>query len=738
MTDSSPTVLSTPRQKPLFNTVLVANRGEIACRVIRTLRALGIRSVAVYSDADAGARHVREADRAVRIGPAAAAESYLKIEAIIQACRETGAEAVHPGYGFLSENVDFARALDAAGITFIGPGVESLNVMGDKIRSKNHVTGYGVPVVPGIAEPGMSDARLIEAAAGVGFPLLIKPSAGGGGKGMHIVERPEELEATLATARRVAASAFGDDTLFLERLVLTPRHIEVQILADNHGNVIHLGERECSLQRRHQKVIEEAPSPLLDSLNDGGATRARIGEAACNAARSVHYSGAGTVEFLVSDNAPDEFFFMEMNTRLQVEHPVTEMVTGVDLVEWQVRIAAGEELTVRQDDVVLTGHSVEARVYAEIPERNFLPSTGTVRLLDELPPHADGKVRVDSALLEGLEISSSYDPMISKVITWGEDRTAALDTLDAALAGYTALGIDTNVEYLRLLINDADVRAGRLDTGLIERKMPDFAFRRVGDVEVVAAALSVAAREAEQERHEPPAGVWQRKDGWRPGGHAPRRIRLGTSDGGVATVALGQTAAGEGEAGEQAVSVNGGPWRTASADFSSCRRAEVTLEGQARTYSFATVYAGPATPDRNNPEPGLPTELFLGNDGWSCRLEVLTRETRLARVLAAVQREEGAADPQVRSPMPGTVVSVSVSDGDHVDEGQVLLSVEAMKMEHQLVAPQDGTVHISAKAGDLVKADQVLATVHVSGPPVAEDAAEDAVEESVIAMGAGD
>ncbi|WP_374208360.1 acetyl/propionyl/methylcrotonyl-CoA carboxylase subunit alpha, partial [Microbacterium sp. Bi128] len=451
---------------PLFGTVLVANRGEIACRVIRTLRALGIRSVAVYSDADADARHVREADLAVRIGPAAATESYLKIEAIVQACRDTGAEAVHPGYGFLSENVDFARALEAAGITFIGPGVESLNVMGDKIRSKNHVTGYGVPVVPGIAEPGMTDAQLIEAAAGVGFPLLIKPSAGGGGKGMHIVERAEDLEATLATARRVAASAFGDDTLFLERLVLTPRHIEVQILADNHGNVIHLGERECSLQRRHQKVIEEAPSPLLESLPDGAEIRARIGEAACQAARSVHYSGAGTVEFLVSAAAPDEFFFMEMNTRLQVEHPVTEMVTGIDLVEWQVRIAAGEELTVTQADVVLTGHSVEARVYAEVPEKNFLPSIGQVVLLDELPDTASGKVRVDSALLEGLQISSSYDPMISKVIAWGEDRAEALDTLDEALAGYTALGIDTNVEYLRLLINDADVRAGRLDTGL--------------------------------------------------------------------------------------------------------------------------------------------------------------------------------------------------------------------------------------------------------------------------------
>ncbi|NUP58115.1 MAG: ATP-grasp domain-containing protein, partial [Pseudarthrobacter sp.] len=473
---------------PLFSTVLVANRGEIACRVIRTLRRLGIRSVAVYSDADAGARHVREADTAVRIGPAAAAGSYLNIDAILGACRRTGAEAVHPGYGFLSENADFARALEKAGITFIGPGVEALNVMGDKIRAKNHVAGFGVPVVPGIAEPGMTDNELVEAAAAVGFPLLIKPSAGGGGKGMHAVEKPEELPAALLTARRVAAAAFGDDTLFLERLVTTPRHIEVQVLADGHGNVIHLGERECSLQRRHQKVIEEAPSPLLESLPNGADVRARIGEAACNAARSVNYTGAGTVEFLVSDDAPDEFFFMEMNTRLQVEHPVTEMVTGLDLVEWQVRIAAGAELTVRQAAVELSGHAVEARVYAEVPEKNFLPSTGTVLALDELPQGTEGRVRVDSSLVEGLELSANYDPMISKVIAWGADRPAALAALDTALAGYTALGIDTNVEYLRLLLNDPDVRAGHLDTGLIERKLPALEFRRTGEAELVAAA----------------------------------------------------------------------------------------------------------------------------------------------------------------------------------------------------------------------------------------------------------
>ncbi|MGP4032398.1 acetyl/propionyl/methylcrotonyl-CoA carboxylase subunit alpha [Pseudarthrobacter sp. 1C304] len=760
MTISSPTdtPLTAPTEasptpeggKPLFGTVLVANRGEIACRVIRTLRALGIRSVAVYSDADAGARHVREADVAVRIGPAAAAESYLKIEAIIQACRETGAEAVHPGYGFLSENVDFARALEKADITFIGPGVESLNVMGDKIRSKNHVTGYGVPVVPGIAEPGMTDAQLIDAAAGVGYPLLIKPSAGGGGKGMHIVERPEDLTDTLATARRVAASAFGDDTLFLERLVLTPRHIEVQVLADNHGNVIHLGERECSLQRRHQKVIEEAPSPLLENLPDGEAIRARLGEAACNAARSVNYSGAGTVEFLVSDNAPDEFFFMEMNTRLQVEHPVTEMVTGIDLVEWQVRIAAGEELTVRQDDVVLTGHSMEARVYAEVPEKNFLPSIGQVVLLDELPGPAPrpsaparnevetaghGRVRVDSALVQGLEISSSYDPMISKVIAWGADRTAALETLDGALAGYTALGIDTNVEYLRLLINDADVRAGRLDTGLIERKMPEFGFRRTDDFELVAAAVYALA----MEEHNSAAvdGPWRRRDGWRVGAQAPRMVTLGTSGGGVTSVYIH----GSATSAQVTVAVADGPQRRASLKFRGRDDVVLTLDGAARTYRLAPVYTGPVTPAWDNPTPGVPTEILLGNEGWSCRLEVLTREARLARVLAAIEKEEGAADPAVRSPMPGTVVSVSVNNGDAVTAGQVLLAVEAMKMEHQLVAPLDGTVHISAASGDLVKADQVLATIHPAHSGAAaspQNAAEDTIEEAVIAMGAAD
>jgi acetyl-CoA/propionyl-CoA carboxylase biotin carboxyl carrier protein len=543
---------------------------------------------------------------------------------------------------------------------------------------------------------------------------------------MHAVDRPQELPSALATARRVAAGAFGDDTLFLERLVVTPRHIEVQVLADTHGNVIHLGERECSLQRRHQKVIEESPSPLLEALPDGEAVRAKIGEAACQAARSVHYTGAGTVEFLVSDTSPGEFFFMEMNTRLQVEHPVTEMVTGIDLVEWQVRIAAGEVLTVAQDDVVLKGHAVEARVYAEVPEKNFLPSTGTVLLLDEVPGPAPrpsagprvevetgrGRVRVDSALLDGLEISANYDPMISKVIAWGEDRKAALDTLDEALAGYTVLGIDTNVEYLRLLINDDDVRAGRLDTGLIERRMPQFAFRSPGDAELVAAALYALGPMEDAQQQEPEGNPWKRRDGWRIGAAAPRQISLGTPNGSVATVMVWGSAAG----GDATVSVNGGPRLTAVLQFTGRHRSVLTLDGEVSSFAVAPVYADTAAPSRTEPDPRILSELFLGSGGWSCRLEILTREARLEHVLAAVERGDGSADPEVRSPMPGTVVSVAVNDGDPVTAGQVLVSVEAMKMEHQLVAEVAGTVHISVTTGDLVKANQLVATIHADQP----------------------
>ncbi|MCC3273093.1 biotin/lipoyl-binding protein [Arthrobacter zhangbolii] len=692
-----------PLENPLFDTVLVANRGEIACRVIHTLRQLGIRSVAVYSDDDAGARHVREADTAVRLGPAPARQSYLSVDAVLAACRSTGAQAVHPGYGFLSENADFARALEDAGITFIGPGVHSLDLMGDKIRAKNHVQAHGVPVVPGIAEPGLDDTRLLAAAADVGYPILIKPSAGGGGKGMQAVEHPEDLPAALQTARRVAASAFGDDTLFLERLVSSPRHIEVQVLADTHGNVIHLGERECSLQRRHQKVIEEAPSVLLDP-----ATRERIGQAACDAARSVDYTGAGTVEFLVSDASPDEFFFMEMNTRLQVEHPVTEMVTGVDLVAEQVRIAAGRPLSLKQEDVVLTGHAVEARIYAEDPARDFLPTSGSVQWLSE--PSGEG-IRVDSSLLPGLAVSSSYDPMLAKVIAWGPDRAAALARLDTALAGTAVLGIGTNVEYLRLLLADPDVRAGRLDTTLIQRRLPGLRFRAVQDPELAAAALlhlhSLAGS----------ASPWQRADGWRVGGAVELPLTFAAPSPEGADVEVGVT----GTAAQARLRIAGGPVRSAalldapgtptSHPLAPGSRVQLSLDGVQHTFTVAA-------------EPGSGA-LWLAGDAdtgpFTVRLRVRSRREQLDRQLAEAGREAGTADPVVRSPMPGTVVAVAVADGTRVSAGDPLLSVEAMKMEHQLRAPVDGVVSISLAPGDLVKADQVLATLTPEPVPAGDE-----------------
>ncbi|MDQ0259733.1 biotin carboxylase N-terminal domain-containing protein [Sinomonas atrocyanea] len=680
-----------------FAKVLVANRGEIACRVIRTLRRLGVASVAVYSDADAGARHVHEADEAVRIGPAPAAQSYLSIPAIVEAARATGAEAVHPGYGFLSENAALARSLADAGIVFVGPGPEALAVMGDKIRAKNHVAGHGVPVIPGVPEPGLTDAELIGRAEGVGYPLLIKPSAGGGGKGMTVVESAADLPGALATARRVATAAFGDGTLLLERLVRAPRHIEVQVLADTRGTTIHLGERECSLQRRHQKVIEEAPSPLFDT-EQGPDTRARIGAAACEAARSVGYVGAGTVEFLVSDEAPDDFFFMEMNTRLQVEHPVTEMVTGIDLVEQQLRVAAGEPLALRQEDLRLDGHAIEARVYAEVPARGFLPATGRIEVLDE--PAGD-RVRVDSSLEPGLAIGSDYDPMLAKCIAWGPTRGEALETLDAALSRYTVLGVETNIEYLRLLLADPDVRAGHLDTTLIERRLDGLAFRTPGEADYAAAAL-LAAGTAADAVDAAATGPWA-ADGWRLGAPAARRMSLGGPDGGVVTVAVHAPPAGAAD-GAGTVRVDVGSERGAprGAGLERVGQAGVvlTLDGEEHRYSWALA-EGPA---------GEST-VHLGEAGWSTALPVLGRAERLERLRAAVHRHEGEAAPEVRTPMPGTVVSVAVDHGQAVEAGQPLVSVEAMKMEHQLVAAFAGTVALHVTPGALVKADQVVATV---------------------------
>ncbi len=637
----------------MFTTVLVANRGEIAVRVIRTLRTLGITSVAVYAGSDTA--HLAEADVAVCLD-----SGYLDISAILAACKATGAQAVHPGYGFLSENVDFARALQAAGITFIGPPVDAINLMGDKIRAKNHVAAHRVPITPGIAEPGMDNVALLDAAARLGYPLLIKPSAGGGGKGMLAVHSPEHLPAALSSARRTAASAFGDDTLFLERLVPSPRHIEVQILADAHGRVLHLGERECSLQRRHQKVIEEAPSPLVDP-----ALRERLGAAAVAAAQSVGYVGAGTVEFLLSAANPQEFYFMEMNTRLQVEHPVTEQVVRVrgqklDLVAWQLRIAAGQRLDFGQDEVAFQGHAIEARLYAEDPA-TFLPSTGTVLAL-RLPD----TVRVDAALRVGQQIGAHYDPMLGKLIAHGPHRAAALRTLDRALADTVVLGVKTNLEYLRLLLADPAVVAGQLDTELIERR--SFDLRRI-----TAAQLAFAAHLLSDPQD---GGPWA-GDGWRAGAPAARRLQLQVDDAVVDVEISAGRALVDGEA-HTLVDTPAG----------------LQVDGRLIRLDWAR--------DGDT--------LWLGAAGFSTQVRRLTRRERLRIGRTAVQ-----LGPHVISPMPGTVIEVRAADGDAVAAGAVLLVVEAMKMEHQLTAPASGILRMPAvKPGDAVTATQVLATIEPS------------------------
>ncbi|MCV7225356.1 acetyl/propionyl/methylcrotonyl-CoA carboxylase subunit alpha [Mycolicibacterium komossense] len=670
----------------VFNTVLVANRGEIAVRVIRTLKSMGIRSVAVYSEADAGARHVAEADTAVLIGPAAARESYLNIAAVVDAAVRTGADAVHPGYGFLSENADFAAALRDAGVVFIGPPVAAIATMGDKITAKKTVSQFGVPVVPGIARPGLTDAELIAAAADIGYPVLIKPSAGGGGKGMRLVEDPVDLAAGLVSARRESGAAFGDDTLFLERFVLRPRHIEVQVLADSYGNVIHLGERECSLQRRHQKVIEEAPSALLDEV-----TRARIGAAACDTARSVDYAGAGTVEFIVSADAPDEFFFMEMNTRLQVEHPVTEMVTGWDLVEWQVRIAAGEKLLVPQADIVMRGHAIEGRIYAEDPARGFLPTGGHV--LDLLEPKGEG-VRVDSGLLAGTDIGSDYDPMLAKVIAYGQDRSSALRGLDGALAATAVLGVVTNVDFLRFLLADPDVVAGRLDTGLLDRRVADFVPAAVDEAGFIAAA---AYRWLQ--RWQSADDLWSTPSGWRIGAHAPTtaRLRAGERTEHVRIVGAPDGATAIVDDGEQ---------HSLTAQLDG-ERLTLTLDGLRTTYRVAHGS----------------DQIWLATSGGVAVLD----EVREASVRSD---HELSGDAELASPMPGAVVAVNVDNGAEVAAGTVVLAVEAMKMEHALSAPVDGVVELLVAVGDQVKVGQVLARITAAAEANPESNPESNEEET--------
>ncbi|MFF4804146.1 acetyl/propionyl/methylcrotonyl-CoA carboxylase subunit alpha [Streptomyces sp. NPDC001351] len=635
----------------MFDTVLVANRGEIAVRVIRTLRSLGVRSVAVFSDADADARHVREADTAVRIGPAPAAESYLSVERLLEAAARTGAQAVHPGYGFLAENAGFARACADAGLVFIGPPAEAIALMGDKIRAKETVKAAGVPVVPGSSGSGLSDDRLADAAREIGMPVLLKPSAGGGGKGMRLVRDAEKLADEIAAARREARASFGDDTLLVERWVDRPRHIEIQVLADGHGNVVHLGERECSLQRRHQKIIEEAPSVLLDE-----ETRAAMGEAAVQAARSCGYRGAGTVEFIVPGGDPSSYYFMEMNTRLQVEHPVTELITGLDLVEWQLRVAAGEQLPYKQGDITLTGHAIEARVCAEDPSRGFLPSGGTVLRLRE--PQGDG-IRTDSGLSEGSEVGSLYDPMLSKVIAYGPDRKTAIRKLRAALAETVTLGVQTNAGFLRRLLAHPAVVAGELDTGLVEREVDGLVFTDVPDeVYEAAAAVRLEALEPRGEGWTDPFSV---PSGWRLGGvPKPVGFHLRVQDP-VEYVPRGS--------------------HTLTDDTVS-----VTLDGVRHTFHRAADWIG------------------RDGDAWHVRDH--------DPVAASLTGARHAGADSLTAPMPGTVTVVKVAVGDEVSAGQSLLVVEAMKMEHVISAPHAGTVaELDVTPGTTVAMDQVLAVI---------------------------
>ncbi|MFD3601838.1 acetyl/propionyl/methylcrotonyl-CoA carboxylase subunit alpha [Streptomyces sp. NPDC058656] len=717
----------------MFDTVLVANRGEIAVRVIRTLRSLGVRSVAVFSDADTDARHVREADTAVRIGPAPAAESYLSAERLLEAAARTGAQAVHPGYGFLAENADFARACADAGLVFIGPPADAISLMGDKIRAKETVKAAGVPVVPGSSGSGLSDAELAAAAREIGMPVLLKPSAVGGGKGMRLVRDASVLGEEIAAARREARASFGDDTLLVERWVDRPRHIEIQVLADGHGNVVHLGERECSLQRRHQKIIEEAPSVLLDER-----TRAAMGEAAVQAARSCGYSGAGTVEFIVPGVDPSSYFFMEMNTRLQVEHPVTEMITGIDLVEWQLRVAAGERLAFAQDDITLTGHAVEARICAEDPARGFLPSGGTVLRLHE--PQGDG-IRTDSGLSEGTEVGSLYDPMLSKVIAYGPDRATALRRLRGALAGTVTLGVQTNAGFLRRLLGHPAVVAGELDTGLVEREVEGLVSTGVPpEVYVVGGLLRQAAlfpsptpsrswglrpqtpaHRPERPRPQTPDGLnesgwvdpFSVPSGWRLGGehawtvhhlrmpgHDPVTVRVrGTAEGaegaefrldGVDGAAEpvpepgGAAAISWGSGGLPPVSGRGG----SGEENRLSQHPTVTLHLAGRTHTFHH------------------TGTWLGRDGdvWN----LLDHDPVAASLTGAAH----AGADSLTAPMPGTVTVVKVAVGDEVTAGQSLLVVEAMKMEHVISAPHAGTVtELDVTPGTTVAMDQILAVV---------------------------
>ena len=652
-----------------LHAVLVANRGEIAARVIRTVQRLGIRAIAVYSDADAHAPHVRIADEAIRLGPAPAAESYLDVERVLEAARESGADAIHPGYGFLSENAAFARACADAGLVFIGPSPEAMERLGDKVSAKQAAVDAGVPVLPGLSRPGLTDEEIVAFATGDDvLPLMVKAAAGGGGRGMRVVHDLGALPEALGAARREAIAGFGDDTLLVERYVPRSRHVEVQVMADAHGGVVHLGERECSLQRRHQKVVEESPSPVISD-----AVRERMGTAAVALFREAGYVGAGTCEYLVPYDTPEEFFFLEVNARLQVEHPVTELVTGLDLVELQLRIAAGQPLGLTQDDVVLQGHAVELRICAEDPSSGFLPATGVVA--GYIEPAGPG-IRVDSGIALGSEIGSTYDSLLAKVITFGPDRETALDLAVHAVGDLHVLGVTTNAGFLSRLIDTSQVRAGDMDTAMIERDLltggagaggpePDAVQRAA-----IALALIETLALFEHDGDDP----WDSLVGWRIEGQEPVEFRLAAPGRDVPLVLRV-----EGQ--PRDALVHHGP--PGAQDAPPPLRAAVERVGDGRV----AVRVGGRRTVWHSAADGAQRWVAAGADAFAFTV-----------IEPAVQGADAAAAGALEAPMPGTVLSVRTAVGDSVAEGDVLVVIESMKMELSLVAPAAatvGAVHVS-------------------------------------------
>ncbi|HEU0311155.1 MAG TPA: acetyl/propionyl/methylcrotonyl-CoA carboxylase subunit alpha [Sphingomicrobium sp.] len=616
-----------------IKSLLIANRGEIACRIIRTARKMGIRTVAVYSDADSKALHVRMADEAVHIGPSPARESYLVGEKIIAAAKASKAQAIHPGYGFLSENADFAQGVIEAGLIWVGPKSDSIRAMGLKDAAKQLMADAGVPVTPGYHGEDQTEQRLQSEADAIGYPVLIKAVAGGGGKGMRRVDKASDFKELLESCKREAASSFGDDRVLIEKYILSPRHIEVQVFGDAHGNVVHLFERDCSLQRRHQKVIEEAPAPGMDE-----ATREAVCQAAVRAAKAVNYEGAGTIEFIADASEglrADRIWFMEMNTRLQVEHPVTEEITGVDLVEWQLRVASGERLPKTQDELSINGHAIEARLYAEDPAKGFLPSVGRLEHFD-----LGNEGRIETGVEEGDAISPFYDPMIAKLVAWGEDRAEAIGELASILDEVEVWPVHTNAGFLFNAVLDEDFVHARIDTGFIERKLDELVPESEPDDPIWRGAAAVAMAEDEE--------GYAELSGFRLNGPANTGVALGRT---------GQFRRIELDDDQPMAAVSG---------FRDDERVVVFYEGQA--YEF----------DRSS----------RGSVG------------------------HGIADGAIMAPMPGKVTSVDVSRGENVAKGQRLLTLEAMKMEHGLIAPFDGVVaELNAKAGAQVQVDAVLAVV---------------------------